>query len=149
MGAALGSGDVRVARATARRVAAYGLIAGSVTAALLAAGWIVVPEIFTSSAAVRHQAALLWPFLVLMQPAGGVVFALDGVLVGAGDIAFLRTITLIGAVGAFVPISLCALAFGWGIAGVWAGLTAFILVRLVGMLARTSGSRWLTTGTGG
>lgn len=146
VGAALGSGDVRAARATARRVAGYGLVAGLVTAGLLAAGWGVVPEVFTSSAAVRHQAGLLWPFLVAMQPAGGVVFALDGVLVGAGDVAFLRTITLIGAVGAFVPICLCALARGWGIAGVWAGLTAFILVRLVGMLLRTAGTRWLVAG---
>lgn len=142
VGAALGSGDVRAARATARRVARYGLAAGLVTAGLLAAGWVVLPEVFTSSAAVRHQAGLLWPYLVAMQPAGGVVFALDGVLVGAGDVAFLRTITLIGAVGAFVPICLAALALGWGIGGVWAGLTAFIVVRLVGMLIRTSGTRW-------
>lgn len=147
VGAALGGGDVRAARATARRVAAYGLVAGCVAAALLAAGWVVVPEVFTSSAAVRHQARLLWPFLVAMQPAGGVVFALDGVLVGAGDVGFLRTITLVAALGAFVPVCLGALAFGWGIAGVWAGLTAFIVVRLVGMLARTAGTRWITTGT--
>ena len=148
-GTALGSGDVRAARATARRVAGYGLVAGLVTAALLATGWVVLPEVFTSSPTVRHQAGLLWPYLVLMQPAAGVVFALDGVLVGAGDVAFLRTITLVGAVGAFVPISLCALVLGWGIAGVWAGLTAFIGVRLVGMLIRTNGTRWLRTGGGG
>lgn len=147
VGAALGGGDVRAARATARRVAGYGLVAGCVAAALLAAGRVVVPEVFTSSAAVRHQARLLWPFLVAMQPAGGVVFALDGVLVGAGDVGFLRTITLVAALGAFVPVCLGALAFGWGIAGVWAGLTAFIAVRLVGMLARTAGTRWITTGT--
>ncbi len=146
VGAALGGGDVRAARATARRVAGYGLVAGCGAAALLAAGWVVVPEVFTSSAAVRHQARLLWPFLVAMQPAGGVVFALDGVLVGAGDVGFLRTITLVAALGAFVPVCLGALALGWGIAGVWAGLTAFIVVRLVGMLARTAGTRWITTG---
>lgn len=143
VGAALGGGDVGAARAVARRVGGYGLVAGLVTAALLAAGWVVLPEVFTSSAAVRHQAALLWPLLVFMQPAAGVVFALDGVLVGAGDVAFLRTITLVGAVGAFVPTALGALAFGWGIAGVWAGLTAFIVVRLVGMLVRTAGTGWL------
>ena len=28
----------------------------------------------------------------------------------------------------------------------WAGLTAFIGVRLVGMLARTRGERWVVTG---
>jgi putative MATE family efflux protein len=146
VGAALGSGDVDAARATARRVAVYGLFAGLGTAALLAAGWVVVPEAFTSSAAVRHQARLLWPFLVGMQPAAGVVFALDGVLIGAGDVGFLRTVTIVGALGAFVPLSVCALVFHWGIAGVWAGLAAFIAVRLVGMLVRTAGNRWVVPG---
>ena len=38
---------------------------------------------------VLHQAALLWPFLVVMQPLGGAVFALDGILIGAGDTRYL------------------------------------------------------------
>ena len=38
---------------------------------------------------------MLWPWFVGMLPAAGVVFALDGVLIGAGDVAFLRTITLV------------------------------------------------------
>ena len=31
-----------------------------------------------------------WRFLIVMLPIAGVVFALDGVLLGAGDEAFLR-----------------------------------------------------------
>ena len=50
------------------------------------------------------------------------------------------------AVGAFAPLNLAALHFGWGIGGVWAGLTAFIVVRLVGMVLRTRGGRWLVLG---
>jgi Na+-driven multidrug efflux pump len=83
-----------------------------------------------------------------MLPAAGVVFALDGVLIGAGDVGFLRTITLVAAVGAFAPLNLAALHWHWGIGGVWAGLTAFIGVRLVGMLARARGDRWVVTGVG-
>ena len=41
-----------------------------------------------------------------------------------------------------------ALHWHWGIGGVWAGLAAFIAVRLVGMLARTRGSRWVILGVG-
>jgi putative MATE family efflux protein len=146
VGAALGGGDVGAARGTARPVARYGLGAGVTAGALLAAGWWLIPAAFTSSHAVRHQAHLLWPFLVGMQPAAGVLFALDGVLIGAGDVGFLRTITLVSALGVFVPVTLCALYFHWGIVGIWAGLTGFILARLVGMLARTNGSRWVVTG---
>lgn len=147
VGSALGGGDGALARRTAGRVARLGLWSGLGTGALLAAGWAVVPLAFTSSGAVRHQVHLLWPFLAGMQPAAGVLFALDGVLIGAGDVAFMRSLTLASAVGVFVPVSLAALHWHWGIVGVWAGLTGFILARLVGMAARTAGGRWVVTGS--
>ncbi len=146
VGAALGAGDESAARRTAWQVARYGLWAGCAFSLLFAAGWVVVPEAFTSSHAVQHQAHILWPWLVGMLPAGGVVFALDGVLIGAGDVGFMRTITLVAAVGAFAPLNLAALHWHWGIGGVWAGLTAFIGVRFVGMVWRTRGSRWTVLG---
>ena len=70
-------------------------------------------------------------------------------LIGAGDVAFLRTITVVAAVGAFAPLNLAALHWRLGIGGVWAGLTAFILVRFVGMVVAhpgTAGSCWVSTG---
>ena len=72
-------------------------------------------------------------------------------LIGAGDVAFLRTITIVAALGAFVPLTLAASHWDWGIGGVWAGLTAFIMVA-AGRdgLARTDrplgGSRLRLTG---
>ena len=42
---------------------------------------------------------MLWPWLVGMMPVAGVLFALDGVFFGAGDLAFLRRVTLIAALG--------------------------------------------------
>jgi putative MATE family efflux protein len=146
VGAALGASDPVVARHTAWQVARYGLWAGLGFGAILAAGWFVLPNAFTSSSSVVAQAHILWPWFVGMQPFGGVVFALDGVLIGAGDIGFLRTITLVGGVGAFAPLNVAALHWHWGIGGVWAGLTAFIMVRFVGMVWRTRGDRWLVTG---
>jgi Na+-driven multidrug efflux pump len=107
---------------------------------------LVLPPLFTGSAAVIHQAHVLWPWFAGMQPAAGVVFALDGVLIGAGDVAFMRTLTVIAAIGAFVPLDLGALYWHWGIGGVWAGLTAFVVVRLVGMVIRTRGRRWAVAG---
>ena len=146
VGAALGGGDAGTARRTAWQVARYGLGAGIAFSAVLAAGWWLIPAAFSSSAAVQHQAHLYWPYFVGMQPAAGVVFALDGVLIGAGDVGFLRTVTLVAAVGFFVPITLAALHFHWGIGGVWAGLAAFLVARLIGMLARTARGRWAVTG---
>jgi putative MATE family efflux protein len=144
--AALGSGDAAVATRTAWRVTRFGVIAGTVFAALMAAGWTVIPALFSSDSAVRNQAGALWPWLVGMLPVAGVVFALDGVLLGAGDNRFVGALTMVSALGVFVPISLAALHFGWGIGGVWAGIAAFIGIRCMGMVLRTRGNRWLVVG---
>ena len=148
VGAALGASNAVAARRLAGQVARWSAGAGTVFAALYAAGWWVIPRLFTSSPAVWHQAHVLWPWFVVMLPAAGIVFGLDGVLIGAGDVAFMRTITIVAALGGFVPITLAAAHWDWGIGGVWAGLTAFILVRLVGMVWRTRGDRWLVLGSG-
>ena len=147
VGAALGGSDADGARRMAWQVSRWGLYAGVVLAAIMAAGWAVIPKVFTSSVAVQHQAHVLWPWLIGMLPAAGIVFALDGVLIGAGDVAFLRTITVLAGVFAFAPLNIAALHWHWGLGGVWAGLTAFILVRFVGMVWRTRTDRWVVLGT--
>ena len=149
VGAALGGEDAAVARRLAWQVARWGLYAGVGFGLVYAAGWALIPRAFTSSDPVIHQTHLLWPWFVGMLPAAGVVFALDGVLIGAGDVGFLRTITIVAAVFAFAPINIAALHWHWGLGGVWAGLSAFIAVRLVGMMARTRGSKWVVLGAHG
>ena len=49
----------------------------------------VLPRVFTHDAGVIDQAQVLWPLFALMQPAGAIVFALDGILIGAGDARYL------------------------------------------------------------
>jgi Na+-driven multidrug efflux pump len=71
---------------------------------------------------------------------------LDGVLMGAGDVGYLRTVTITAALGGFLPMTVLAYALHWGLGGVWAGLTLFILLRLVGMVWRTRGERWALVG---
>ena len=148
VGAALGAAAAATARTIAWQVARWGLYAGIGFAALYAAGWFAIPLAFTSAPDVIAQAHVLWGWFVGTLPAAGVVFALDGVLIGAGDVAFMRTITIIAAVFAFAPVNLAALALHWGLGGVWAGLTAFVTVRLIGMVWRTRGDRWQVTGAG-
>jgi Na+-driven multidrug efflux pump len=113
-----------------------------VAVALLVARPVLVP-LFTDDPAVLGQAAVVWWFLALMQPVAGVVFALDGVLMGAGDVAWLRTVTIAAALVGFVPLSLLSRSLDWGLAGVWTGLTLFIVLRLVAVVWRVRGSAWL------
>jgi len=146
VGAALGGGDAVSARALAARVTRYGLVLGIGFGALFAALYGVLPPIFTPDPAVLAVVPVAWWFFAALQPVAGVVFAIDGVLLGAGDAAFLRTWTLLAAVVGFLPLIWASLAFGWGLAGIWAGLAAFMLVRLVAVVLRVRGDRWAVIG---
>jgi putative MATE family efflux protein len=146
VGAALGASDAAAARDVARRVTIAGGVAGIAFAILAAAGAGVIPALFTSDQAVRDQAAVVWPWFVALLPFAGVVYALDGVMIGAGDVAFMRNITIIAALGGFLPAIWLAWAFDWGLGGVWAGLGLFTLVRFGGMLQRWRSSRWAVLG---
>ncbi len=146
VGAALGAGDAGRARALAARVTRYGLVLGVGFGVLFAALSGVLPPVFTPDAAVLAAVPIAWWFFAALQPVAGVVFAIDGVLLGAGDAAFLRTWTLLAAVVGFLPLIWASLAFGWGLAGIWSGLAAFMLVRLVADLLRVRGGRWAVTG---
>jgi putative MATE family efflux protein len=144
VGHALGGNRPDEARATARRVVLWGLGTGLLVAAALLAFRDVLLPLFTDDAAVLDQAEMVWWFLAGMQPLAGIVFALDGVLMGAGDVGYLRTVTIGSAVLGFLPLSLLAGPLHWGLAGVWTGLCLFIGLRLVGVLARVAGDRWLS-----
>jgi putative MATE family efflux protein len=146
IGAALGAGRADDARVLARRVALVGLACGIGFALLILAGTDVLPRLFTADPQVRAQARLAWPWFVGMQPLAGVVFALDGVFIGAGDVGYLRNLTIAAALGGFLPMIWLAYGLGLGLGGVWAGLTAFVVIRLVLLLYRLAGDRWAVVG---
>ncbi len=146
VGAALGGGDVGHARQVAWRVTGFSLTAAAVLAALLAAGASVFPAVFTSDDAVLAAIGVPWWFLVAQLPFAGVLFALDGVLLGAGDATFMRNVTLLSAIIGFLPLVWLSLRFGWGLAGIWAGLSAFIGLRLVFGIWRALSGRWAVPG---
>ncbi len=146
VGAALGADDDRRARGLAWQVTGYGLIFGCALGVLFAALAGVLPRVFTSDASVLAEIPHAWWFFVAMQPVAGVVFALDGVLLGAGDAAFLRNATLLSAAVGFLPLVWASFAFGWGLTGIWVGLTAFMLVRLATVLLRARSGRWAVLG---
>jgi MATE family, multidrug efflux pump len=146
VGASLGAGDTVAARRAANRIARIGGVCGVAFAVVVAAGALVLPQLFSPDPQVRAQALVAWPWFVAMQPLAGIVFALDGVFIGAGDVRFLRDATVVAALGFFLPAIWLAYAFNLGLGGVWAGLTLFIVVRLVALLLRLRGDRWAVGG---
>ncbi len=146
VGRMLGAGDADRAYAAARRMIVLAVGGGLVLGLVLLALTDVIPRAFTSDPAVIERAQQIWPLFALMQPFAGAVFALDGILIGAGDTRYLAVSMVIAGFGAYVPIALAALAFDWGITGVWAGLLALMAVRLVTLGARFGGRRWAVVG---
>jgi putative MATE family efflux protein len=146
VGRMLGAGDAAGAHAAALRMIWWSVALGGVFAVALLASGDLVPRAFSGDAAVLHEARLAWPLLALMQPLGGAVFALDGILIGAGDTRYLMWSMLGATLVGFVPLALLSYAFDWGIVGVWIGLDVLIATRLALMWARFAGRRWAVVG---
>jgi putative MATE family efflux protein len=147
IGSLLGSGEVDAAWALGRRLLRYGAVFGSAIAVLLVVLHGVIPPLFTNDHRVHLQASVLWPWLVAMMPFAGVLFALDGVLLGAGDLAFMRNVTALAAFGGFLPLVLATSVWGLGLGGIWAALSLFIGIRLLAGVLHWRGRAWLVPGT--
>ena len=145
VGRALGAGDADGAYAAAVRMIWWSVAVGLVFAVVLAPLSDVLPRAFTSDPGVLHQAALLWPFLTAMQPLGGAVFALDGILIGAGDTRYLMW-SMLAASALFILLAALSLAYGWGVIGVWAALDVLIAARLALLGPRFVSRRWALIG---
>jgi len=147
VGRMLGAGDAGGAHAAAVRMIGWSVALGLVFAIVLAPLSHALPRAFTADPRVLHQAALLWPFLAAMQPLGGAVFALDGILIGAGDTRFLMW-SMLAASALFITLAALALALGWGVIGVWASLDVLIAARLALLAPRFVRRRWAVVGWG-
>ncbi len=145
VGRGLGAGDTGRAYAASVRMIWLSVYAGIFFAVVMLALKGVLPHVFTSDDLVIERAQEIWFLFALMQPLNGAVFAFDGILIGAGDGRFLMW-SMVIAFATSASIALAALAFDWGIVGVWSALVVLIVVRLALMLWRFSGRRWLVTG---
>ncbi|HEV8687807.1 MAG TPA: MATE family efflux transporter [Gaiellaceae bacterium] len=145
VGRMLGAGDAEGAFAASARMIVMTVYLGFGFGALMLAFSDLLPRIFTSDPAVLEQAHDLWPIFALMQPLNGAVFALDGILIGAGDARYLMW-SMLASMGAAVSVALAALHYDWGIVGVWTALLVLICVRLTTLMVRFSRRRWLVTG---
>jgi len=145
VGRELGGGRRDDAYAAGERMIWLSVALGAAFALTMLALAGVLPRVFTGDATVLDETALLWPLFALMQPLNGAVFALDGILIGAGDGPFLAG-SMVAAFFACAAVLFASLAGDWGIRGVWAALVVLILVRLTAMTARFRRGRWLVTG---
>lgn len=145
IGRYLGAGDTEGAKAACRRMVQWGIVSGIVLGLLVIAARPVFIPLFTSDPVVED--ALLPALLVVAvsQPVSGIVFVLDGVLMGAGDGRYLAWAMLL-TLAVFAPAALLVPALGGGLTALWCAMTLMMLVRMVTLQLRARSGRWLVAG---
>jgi MATE family, multidrug efflux pump len=125
----LGQCDVAAAADTSRQVVRLTMWCAGTLAVLVLATAPLLPRAFTADAAVISRATAALAILggLLLIPAG-IAYALDGVLIGAGDYRFLGWAAFAYLL-VLVPLGLGVQGFQLGIAGIWGGLVAWMLMR--------------------
>jgi putative MATE family efflux protein len=141
----LGASDVAGARAATRRMMWWGVIAGAVGGIALWALHPLYVPLFTADQDVRRVLAAVLLVAAIWQPVNGIVFVLDGVLIGAGDGRYLAVAGLI-ALLAFAPLALAVLWFDGAVVALWWAFGGFMLMRLVTLMVRERRDAWLVTG---
>ncbi|GGV00700.1 MATE family efflux transporter [Kitasatospora herbaricolor] len=145
VGRYLGAGDVPGTRAATRRMVEWGVGCGVLLGLLLVVARPLYVPLFTPDPAVQAQLDDVLLLVALSQPAAGVVFVLDGVLMGAGDGTYLAW-AMLGTLVAFVPAALAVPALGLGLTGLWWAMNLFMLVRGAFLCGRARSGKWLVTG---
>lgn len=102
IGKSLGAGDLAQVHRVLRRTVAWGLWFGVLVGAAIAALSGVLGTLFTGDAAVGALVQPAFIVLALAQPVAGIVFVLDGVLMGANDARYLAIAGLLNLVP-FLP----------------------------------------------
>jgi putative MATE family efflux protein len=139
----LGAGQKEKAYAMGKALMFCGVIAGFFFALIFVGAQEPIVRFFTNSSNVQLLlGAGVISLVALFQPVSGIVFALDGFLIGARDTRFLMWAMLIGALGIFVPISWMSLHWDWGLSGIWWGVGALMSWRLVTLIYRFVSRRW-------
>ena len=146
VGAALGAGDVALGRALTRRMLGWGVLAGLAFGLVLVLARPAYVGLFGTDPEVRRLVDLVVLVVAAQAPLAGVVYVLDGVLIGAGDARYLALAGLLALV-AYLPVALLVEHLGVGLAWVWASYAVFMLARALTLALRARGDAWARTGT--
>jgi len=142
----LGAGNAHEARQMGRRAIIWSTGLGCFIGSILAIFHLSFAEIFSEDTAVVELAGFLLLHVAAMAPLSGVAFALDGILIGAGDQRFLAKAMSFSAVIS-VPLMLLSLAFGLGIGWIWGSIWILMLTRSTTLYIRFRSDKWQKLGS--
>lgn len=142
---ALGAGEVTLGRSLTRRMVGWGVGSGVVFGVVLLLARPLYVGLFTADPAVGHLIGVVVIVLAALAPLAGVVYVLDGVLIGAGDTRYLAlagTLVLL----AYVPLALLVAHTDAGLVWLWAAYGVFMLARMLTLVLRARTQAWVRLG---
>ncbi|MFD8920028.1 MATE family efflux transporter [Streptomyces sp. NPDC059569] len=145
IGRYLGAGDTQGARDVCRRMVQWGVAAGVLLGVLIVAARPLFIPLFTGDQVVRDTLLPALLVVAVTQPISGIVFVLDGVLMGAGDGPYLAGAMLV-TLAVFAPVALLVPAWGGGLTALWWTMGLMMAVRMLTLWLRTRSGHWLVTG---
>ncbi|MFJ6232507.1 MATE family efflux transporter [Streptomyces griseus] len=145
IGRYLGANDEKGAREACRRMVEWGIGSGIVLGVLIVLARPLFIPLFTSDPSVKDTLLPALLVVAVSQPIAGVVFVLDGVLMGAGDGRYLAWAMLV-TLAVFAPVALLVPSLGGGLTALWWAMTLMMAVRLITLWLRTRSGRWIVTG---
>jgi putative MATE family efflux protein len=145
IGRYLGANDAQGARDACRRMVEWGIAVGVALGLLVIITRPLFLPLFTSDSVVKDTALPALVVVALSQPICGIVFVLDGVLMGAGDGPYLARAMLV-TLAVFTPAALLVPALGGGLTALWGAMTLMMAVRMLTLWQRSRSGRWIVTG---
>ncbi|GAB2593405.1 MATE family efflux transporter [Microlunatus antarcticus] len=145
IGSALGSGDVALGRALTRRMLGWGVVSGVAFGLALVVARPAYTGLFTADPAVARLVGTVVIVVALQVPLAGVVYVLDGILIGAGDARYLALAGLVS-LALYLPVALVVRHLGAGLVWVWASYAVFMAARAVTLGLRARGNAWIRVG---
>lgn len=148
IGKELGAGNAATARAMTRLMTRWGMLFGVATGVVLAVAAPHIGALFTSNPGVQQAAAVgIW-VLAASQPLCGLVFVLDGVLIGAGDAPYLAVAGMLSLV-LYAPLLWAVVALPLPDASpvlwLWCAFgLGYMLFRALTLLWRVRNDDWMS-----
>jgi len=145
IGRHLGASDADGARAVVRTALWWGVGAGVLFGALTIALRPLIMPLFTPDPAVWAQLSLALLVAAVLQPIAGIVFVLDGVLIGAGDARYLALAGLVVNL-IHLPAVIAVALMGAPLWALWMAHGVFMLGRALTLGWRARGTGWMRLG---
>ena len=145
VGNLLGADSPVEARKVGQRAILWSVGVGIVGGGILAAVHLPLAEVFSNDPSVISLSGFLFLHVALMAPLSGVAFALDGILIGAGDHNYLAKAMAVASISA-TSVMLLTRLWDLGIGWLWAAIWIFMGLRSALLGSRFYSSRWQVVG---